>query len=346
MKIKSIKLKNFRNYDIKEFSFSDGFNLIAGNNGSGKTNIIEAIYLCSCAKSFKNVSDKDLVKFNDNYYFIQLLFNDNYDASIKISFSLDKFKSVIYNNDRLKSYSQLIGKLIVILSNQDDIFIVRGSPLHRRKFLDVYLSFFDNEYLYLLKKFKFFLEQRNILLKSDNFNKSLFNITNKKFIYFSAKITFKRLVFIRELNLILKSFYSQLYNIELKYNKFNNVFNFEEVDYFLNNLSDNIMKKEVKLGYTCFGPQSDDFTILFNGKDAKDFASYGEQKLIAILLKLILNDYFIKFYKKYPVILLDDVFSDFDNIRKEYILSLLKHDNQIIITSQFDNFKSNNKILL
>lgn len=346
MEIKRLKLNNFRNYSNKEIYFSPGFNTILGPNGIGKTNIIEALYLCAFAKSFKNVKDSDLIKFGENYYYLGLVFKNEIESSIKISFSIDESKKIIYNNNKLKNYSEIIGKIILILSNQDDISIVRGSPDLRRKFLDISLSQFDIEYLLLLKKFKYYLEQRNILLRNKENKNNLFKITNKNFVDLSCKIIYKRLKFIKDINLFLKKYYSEYYNIELRYKLFENIVKYEEVDYFLNYLSRKVMKKEERLGYSCFGPHTDDIIILINNKNSRLFASYGEQKIISILLKLVLNSYFIQKYKKYPVIMLDDIFSDLDKTRVDYINSLLTYKNQIIITTQDDTIQTGNRIIL
>lgn len=334
MVIKKLILKNFRNYKNQEFDFYNGMNIISGPNGSGKTNILESIYICGLSKTFRNTADKNLLNFYNKFYFINLLYTDDFiEHNIKLSFTEAAGKQIILDNKNLKNFSSLIGKLKLILFYPDDINIIKGAPEFRRRFIDIYLSQIDIEHFVNLNKYRYYLKNRNLYLKANRCKEKLFFLYDKKFRELAVKIIFNRKNFINQLNKILNDSFNNEFVIKLVYNNFENAVDKNEIEYLFDELSRNKEKQEAKMGYSCVGPHIDDISIFLNKKEAKIFASQGEQKLASILLKLSLNEYYRKVFKINPILLLDDILSELDSIRRKYLFDILVKDSQIILTT-------------
>ncbi|HOK40679.1 MAG TPA: DNA replication and repair protein RecF [bacterium] len=343
MIIKKLFLKNFRIYSEKEFFFDKKINVIYGPNGIGKTNIIEAIYLCAFSKSFKNIKENDLINFSSDFFLINLFYDDAFiEHNIKVTYTKYLGKKIFYDNEVISSLSDLLGKIYIILFEPDNINIVKDAPEYKRKFIDTYISLYDREYFCSLKKYKKILKTRNFFLKEKKINDKLFNIYTKKFINLAKEIILKRIEFINRFNSILHKIFSENLLITFNYVNYKNITEKEEVEYVLNELSSNYMNEEIKLGYTCFGPHIDDLKIQINKRDARFFASYGEQKFAAIILKLALFYFYKNYFNLLPILLLDDVFSELDKKKKEYIINILNNCSQVILTSTDEfNFDAN-----
>lgn len=338
--LEKLKLINFRNYRKLSLKFSPKINIIVGNNGVGKTNILEAIYILALSKSFKLGSDFDVVNFNQKKTIIKGEIKENKIPKTLSCEIEENSKKIALNNNHVKKTSNYIGNLKVVLFTPDDINIIKGSPSERRKYLNIALSQNDREYLVANNEYNKLLKIRNDYLRKMQYN----SLTDKKYLDVITANLIKRAViiykkrnnFIREINNYLKDIY-------LKIAKHDNLFlsyipNIDINNFFEEDVKEKLIKqfkenfsKELKLGLTLYGPHRDDLSFILENKNLKLYGSEGEQKLAIISLKLseIEN---LKEKNISPILLLDDLFSDLDNIRKQKLIEFINKDGQVIIT--------------
>ena len=351
MKINSIKLNNFRNYKNTVINFEDGVNFIVGNNAQGKTNLLESIYLCAMGKSFKNIKEKLLINFDSEYANLSL----DYETlagkkNIEIILSSQTKKTVKINKVAILKLTQLIGSLNVVLFSPDELKLVKEVPEDRRHFLDISISQFDKGYMYDLMKYDQILKQRNCVLKS------LLTIENKKeqlkvwtiqLIDVAEKIVNKRILFLKKLNLIANNIHKKIKedeNLTLEYSFNSNNLNIKS---YLENLFIQNIDKEIEMKHTLFGPHRDDIIIKINDKDCKYFSSQGQQRTVALSLKLALMEIIKEYNKEYPILLLDDVLSELDDTRQQKLLEITqKYQTLITSTSIMPKFNNYNAIFI
>ncbi|HHW79968.1 MAG TPA: DNA replication/repair protein RecF [Acholeplasmataceae bacterium] len=325
--IKKISLKNFRNHDNLNLELKNKFVYINGPNGSGKTSILESIYLISTLKSHRTNSDKNLIKENMPFAKVEIKTNDHqYELVIS-----EKGKVAKYDNKEARKLSEFIGKLKVVMFSPEDLNLIKGSPVVRRSFIDVELMKLDYNYLNNLTKYRNILKQRNALLKNIKIGDDLFflNILGKKLYEIGIKIIDVREKFIKDLNTKFIEIYEE-FNQENKVSiKYIPNLSKEELE---KHLTKN-QKIDILYKATTQGPHRDDFTILFDGYEAKNYASQGQIRLIVIAVKLALLQIIREVSKEDVILLLDDVLSELDiNIREKFLNNLPK-EIQIIMNS-------------
>ena len=342
MKLKELKLLNFRNYKEQYLEFNPGVNIFIGDNGSGKTNILEAIYILSLTKSSRYGTDLDLIRYDEASLSIDCLVNyDDYEKKYKIT--IDKFtKRVFINGNPVKKISDYVGKFSVTSFLPDDIEIIKGSPSIRRNLLNIQIGVLYNNYLNYVNEYNKILHIRNEYLKRLNINglsdTKYLDVINDKMIDISVKIYYYRFFYIKEINQILPSIYKKLSGIsDIKIEYQNNL---GITDYDENTIREILHKKykknlykEMMQGMTLFGLHRDDLVFLANKMDAKIYSSQGQQRLIVIAYKIAELLVFKKIKKEYPVLILDDVFSEIDIKRRNNIVKFFKDDIQVVITT-------------
>ena len=349
MYIETIELKDFRNYEYLKTSFDKRINLIYGDNAQGKTNILEAIYMASTTKSHRATKDEELIRienFDENEYSDDILNSSLTDAHIKLivqkEFTSDridihikknKHKGIAINGIPLKKSSDLFGYLQVIFFYPEDLDIIRRGPNVRRHFLDIDISCVDKVYLNSLMNYNKLLESRNKLLKDISFynragDRTTLDIINTQFIEYGKNVITGRKNYIDKLNLLIEKIHKDLSgdkeNLKITYQPST------DVDSFREELEKNI-ERDIKTGMTSLGPHRDDFTFFINGKDVKKFGSQGQKRTAALSLKLAQIDIAKNETGEMPVLLLDDVLSELDSSRQEYLLKCIG-DMQTIIT--------------
>ena len=346
MKITTLKLNNFRNYKSLTLDFSNKQNIIIGPNGVGKTNIVEAIYVLAITKSFRGSLDKVLINSDSNETVIEGRIKDHIFHDYKFCLTQDG-KTVKVDSNKIVKLSDYISRINVILFTPEDTNIIKDSPSSRRNMLNIEISQFDQSYLHLLNEYNKVLKQRNAFLKLMYVNKlaspDYLWILTEKLIDLGIKISVIRKNFIDKINEYYDEIYSTITNkhgIKVSY-----------ISSYKNKNSDELMKKyryyldrDIVLGKTSIGIHHDDIVFSINNNNLKDYGSEGEQKNAIICFKLSEIEMYIKEKKKYPILILDDLFSCLDSKKINNILKKLNKNLQIFITTT-DLKNINTKIL-
>lgn len=337
MIVKKIKLINYRNYSNLELEFNDKTNIIIGNNGQGKTNILESIYVLALTKSYDKANDKNLIKFNEKFLKIKGIFYiDNYYKNFEVLIN-DLYKKVKINDNEITKMKDYISKINVILFTPNDIGIFKSSPSARRRLINIELSQIFSEYVELYNKYNVILKQRNEYLKTNNINKLYLGIINDKFCELAIDIIHYRINFINEINEYIKNIYFDITDInDLEIRYISNVdFDIDKnvmKDNFIKKLEDNFDRERL-YGNTLYGPHRDDFSFFLTNKDLSVFGSQGQLRCAMLAYKLSELEIFKKYKGEYPILLLDDVFSELDINKRNNIIKYLNSDIQTIITT-------------
>ena len=347
MRIKKLKVENFRNLENLDIEFSEGVNIIYGNNAQGKTNIIESIYIFSFGKSFRANKDIELLKF-DKEYFLSNIKIVKKDRELEMDFGFDKIsnkKMIKVNGVIQKKISDIIGKLNVVVFKPEDIKIVTDSPSIRRKYIDYLISSISKSYLENITKYKKVMEERNNLLKEiklrlkgsknlDETDSNFLDVYDKLLSKLNCEIYNERKRVIEKLNnyiydIHLKLTENYINNEKLHIKYVSNVA--EDIEKMYNNLSESRLN-DINKGYTSLGIHRDDYIISINSLDVSIYGSQGQKKSSIISLKLSELKVIEEVIGEKPVLLLDDYMSELDEKRRLKFLDIIE-DIQIIITT-------------
>ena len=342
MKLKSLKLLNFRSYEDIELEFSSGINIFIGENGVGKTNILEGIYVLSLSKSNRFGTDYDLIKSGESNARIigEVLYKD-YSKWYQID--IDKFgKRVYINKSQIKKISEYISNFCVTTFLPNDIEIIKGSPSIRRSILNIQISELYNSYLKYMNEYNSVLKMRNEYLKRLNISAladtKYLDVLNQKLLDISLKIYYFRFFYVEEVNKLLAGVFKKLSGLDGLYLEYVNNLGISHYDedkikeILLNKWRKNL-NKELMQGMTLFGLHRDDLIFRLKDKDVKIYGSEGQQRLVVIAYKIVELLIFKKIKGDYPVLLLDDVFSEIDVKKRNKIIKYLNADMQVIITT-------------
>lgn len=342
MIIKSLELADFRNYDSLHIEFSEGTNILYGDNAQGKTNILEAIYLSAITKSHKGSKDRDIVNFDKEEAHIRTyLEKDGVETRVDMHLRKNKSKGIAIDGQKIKKAAELIGLLNVVFFSPEDLSIIKNGPAERRRFVDMELCQLDQFYLYNLNHYNKIVNQRNKLLKDMYFNPSLrdtLNIWDSQLISFGSKIIERRKLFVEQLNEIILEIHRKLsggkedlmirYEPDVMIEDYDNTLNMNQ-------------EKDIKLKQTSTGPHRDDFCFTVGNIDIRKFGSQGQQRTAALSLKLSEIELVKKITKENPILLLDDVLSELDSNRQNYLLSTIGDIQTIITCTGLDEFVNN-----
>lgn len=342
MYIKKLKLRDFRNYTRAELEFSPLTNIIYGDNAQGKTNILEAVYLFSQGRSHRAKSDKELVRFGCDFAGLEIEFEDSNRAYTgKMQIAGNGRKAVRVNHVNIAKLSQLMNYLNVVMFSPEDLRLVKGSPTTRRRFMDSAISQLYPAYLSSLLEYNKVINQKNSLLKTlkhkggDDFT---LEVWNGELARAMVKITEARAEFIKDINVWAKGIQKEISQEDLEIAYVPNI-KLEDVTQegifeFLTERS----RREIEAGGALYGIQRDDVNISINGKDAKLFASQGQQRTAALSMKIAQSEYINDKKSEYPILLLDDIMSELDVSRRMYLSERIK-DKQVLITSTDTDIK-------
>ena len=336
MKIDKIKIINFRNYDNINICFSDNLNIIYGLNGSGKTNLVEAIYFLSLTKSFRIGKDAVLMKKGTDKSIIEGEIDKNQDKT-KYKVILDKDgKHVEINDNKVSKLSEYVTNINVVLYSPTDNMLVSASPSERRKLLNIEISGLYKEYLLILNNYLKILKQRNFYLKqmliNGNSSRDYLDILTNKLIEYGLLINKYRNEFVDRINKYIEKIYLIIFghgSLKIKYvSDYNNKTSKELFKKYRDNF-----KREMALGKTLIGVHHDDLEFKLDNNLLKEYGSEGQRKNSIIAFKLAELNVIYEVKGNYPILILDDLFSELDYEKIKNILQLLNNQVQTFITT-------------
>ena len=342
MILKSLELANFRNYEELNISFDKGTNILYGDNAQGKTNILEAIYVSATTKSHKGSKDKEIINFNKEEAHIRTyLEKENIETRVDMHLRKNKSKGIAIDGQKIKKAADLMGLLNVVFFSPEDLSIIKDGPAERRRFADMELCQLDSFYLYNLNHYNKIIGQRNKLLKDMYFQpelKETLNIWDSQLVSFGSKIIERREQFVKQLGDIIFDIHKKLSGgkeeLVIAYEPDVSIEDFEKQMKYNQD-------KDIRLKQTTTGPHRDDFSFVVNGVDIRKYGSQGQQRTAALSLKLSEIELVKKISKDTPVLLLDDVLSELDSNRQNYLLNSIGNIQTIITCTGLDEFINN-----
>ena len=344
MWINKIKINNFRNYNKEEINLEKNINIFYGENAQGKTNIIEAIFLCSFGKSFRAKKDKEMIQLNKENSIIEIEFKKS-DRDGKIKIELSNKKNVYLNGIKLKKLSELLGNINVVIFTPDDINILKGAPQNRRRFLDIMISQLKPNYMHNLNLYLKTLEQRNNYLRQirdEKKQEDLLEIWDEKLAEYAFTISKYREEFVEKIKNKINKIHNEITdekeNIEIEY-----ITECKNKEEFLKLLKQR-RKLDIIKGFTTKGIHRDDFVIYINKKRLDIYGSQGQHRTAILSLKLAELNIIYEEIGEYPILLLDDFMSELDQKRRNHFLEKIEN-TQVIITCT-DKIDIENKNIL
>lgn len=342
MIIKSIQLENFRNYETLSLDFEKGTNILYGENAQGKTNVLEAIYVSATTKSHKGSKDREIINFEKEEAHIRTyLEKDGMEYKVDMHLRKSKSKGIAINGQKIKKAADLLGLLNIVFFSPEDLSIIKNGPAERRRFMDMELCQLDKFYLYNLNQYNKIINQRNKLLKDFYNNSELMDtiyIWDSQLISYGYKIIERRELFTNQLNDIIYHIHKNLSGgkeeIKIKYEP-----NVEKEE--LEQMITKTRERDIRFKQTSCGPHRDDFSFAVNGLDIRKYGSQGQQRTAALSLKLSEIELVKKITNDMPVLLLDDVLSELDSNRQNYLLNNIGNIQTIITCTGLDEFINN-----
>ena len=326
MYLKNLKIQNFRNYENQEIDLSKNINIFYGDNAQGKTNILEAVFLCAFGRSFRTNKDKEMIKKGQDFSNIEIDFEKK-DREGKIKFQISDKKYVYCNDVKLKKLSELLGNINLVIFTPDDINILKDGPSVRRKFLDMFISQLRPRYIQNLNLYLKVLEQRNNYLKQRINNNNMLEIWNEKLAQYGNIVYQYRNEYIEKIKEKIKDIHAEITNEDIKIEYFSDC---KDKENYLKKLEKNIEIDKIK-GYTSSGIHRDDFKVFINGEEVNIYGSQGQNRTAILSLKLSELKVIYDEIGEYPILLLDDFMSELDEKRISKFLSNI-NDIQVLIT--------------
>ncbi|MBQ3600713.1 MAG: DNA replication/repair protein RecF [Lachnospiraceae bacterium] len=332
MYIKSIELQNFRNYESLSMEFHPEKNILYGDNAQGKTNILEALYYCGMTKSHKGSKEKEIIKINENESHIRMIIEKNgIERRIDMHLKKNKGKGVAIDGISVRKSSEVFGLTNIVFFSPEDLGIIKHGPSERRRFVDMELCQLDKIYFYDLGKYNQIINQRNNLLKQIGHQQNLIDtldIWDTQLLEYGSRIIERRRKHIEQLNQIIMPIHEKLSGgrerLILEYEQNVTCENFKSK--LLQNRDRDLFQK-----ITTVGPHRDDIRFCIDDVDIRKYGSQGQQRTSALSLKLAEIELIKKSVGDNPILLLDDVLSELDRNRQNYLLDSIQ-DIQTIIT--------------
>ena len=342
MIIKSLELLDYRNYKTLQMEFSEGTNILYGNNAQGKTNILESIYVCATTKSHRGSRDKDMIRFEQEDAHIRMFVEKRgIEHKIDIHLKKNKTKGVAIDGIPIKKSSELMGMVNVVFFSPEDLTIIKSGPAERRRFIDMELCQLNKVYLHDISDYNRIVNQRNNLLKQAYFEPALqdtLDVWDAQLVRYGTRIIREREKFIEQLNDMIQPIHEKLSggkeHLTLRYEP--NVSEKEFEEQLLARRENDLRFKS-----TTIGPHRDDLGFYIDGINVRKFGSQGQQRTAALSLKLAEIDLVKLFIKDTPILLLDDVLSELDSFRQNYLLESIRQIQTVITCTGLDEFISN-----
>ncbi len=345
MHIEKIELTNFRNYEKLKLNNLDNINIVIGDNGIGKTSIIESVYVASTARTFKSNDESVMIRNNTDYFKVKIDISDQGKLK-KLDYILtSEGKKTKINGKLKKKISDYIFQFKVILFSPDEIKIIKESPTTRRNYLNVSLSQINKTYIKLLNNYNILIKNKNEYLKkmfiNSNMDTLYLDILDKKIAEVGLEIYNIRKDYVDKINKKIKHIFKKFRKNDDIFIRYESQFENKSLEEILLMFKKNRNYEET-IGFTKIGIHRDDLIFLHNGKNAKEYSSQGIQKLILLSLKMAELEVLVNDYYESPVLLLDDLFSELDIVNQNSIINNLSNKVQVFITTtDLKNVKPN-----
>lgn len=344
MIIESVDLQNYRNYEFLNMTFDNKINIIYGDNAQGKTNILESLYVCATSKSHRGSKDKDIIRFgNDEAHIKVMVKKHGMNYRLDMHLKKNKTKGIAVNGIPIRRAVELFGIINIIIFSPEDMNIIKNGPSERRRFMDMELSQLDKIYLSNLVNYNKVVVQRNKLLKQLQFSGDsglvdMLDVWDMQLVRYGSEIIKRRMDFIDNINSIIRPVHSKLSGnkeiLNLRYIPCTTTDNFK----------DEVVRsreRDIKFKMTNVGPHKDDVAFFINDKDVRKYGSQGQQRTCALSLKLAEIELVKKVINDTPVLLLDDVLSELDANRQNFLLDSIGDIQTIITCTGLDEFVNN-----
>ena len=350
MFLKSISVVNFRNYDNLELELSPNVNIIYGDNAQGKTNLLESIYFLAMTKSHRSFIDDNLIREGEKIAKIDgLVSNDDFETNLRIVLSTASKKMFVDGNN-YKKVSDYVSRMNVIIFYPEDLELVKGGPLVRRRYINLELSQLYSNYMDILNDYKKLIKIKGNYLKGvksgNKMDDNYYSILNEYIIKRSVPIYIMRKKFIDKINMFASSIFFYFCGTKGFNIRYKTSINMDDVDsdrigLELREQSKLLLSDEIKMGKNLLGPSFDDFEFYIDDMNIKKYGSQGQQRMAVLAIKLSEIEIFKNYLNTSPILLLDDVFSELDSVRKNNLLKYVDSSVQTIITStDLDNIDS------
>lgn len=344
MIVESLKLQNYRNYEYLNMNFAEKINIIYGDNAQGKTNILESMYVCATSKSHRGSKDREIIRFDNDESHIKVNVKKN-DMNYRIDMHLkkNKPKGIAVNGIPIKRAVELFGILNIVFFSPEDLNIIKNGPSERRRFIDMELSQLDKIYLDCLINYNKVVNQRNSLLKEYAFSGrediiSSLDIWDMQLVKYGNDVIKSREKFVKEINDLVKSIHTKLSGdreqLEIIYEPCVKEQDFESELV-------RVRDRDLKFKCTNIGPHKDDMCFLINGMDVRKYGSQGQQRTAALSLKLAEIELVKQIIHDTPVLFLDDVLSELDSRRQNFLLDSIGNIQTMITCTGLDEFINN-----
>ncbi len=341
-----ISVENFRNA-TGSVTFCEGVNILLGNNAQGKTNLLEAVWLASSARSFRATKEEQLIRFGAEFATLSVDFTDTRRQNITMKYQRGRRHAYEINKNKVTRLSDFVGRFRCVLFCPEHLSLIKGAPAIRREFLDAAISQLRPMYVIALDKYERILKQRNNLLKTALEDRTTYDLTidqwNEQLAHEAAILSRFRASYVAQLEQCVKESFLEMSRVTGRENevptvRYEGSAGLESYD-DLNVTKETYLRllrqyaeREIYAGTTLVGAHKDDFEIELSGNSARMFASQGQQRSLALALKLAEGEIIKKECGEYPVFLLDDVLSELDNARRAYLIEEIR-DKQVIMTT-------------
>lgn len=342
MIIKSLELLNYRNYETLQINFNEGINILYGDNAQGKTNVLESIYVCATTKSHRGSRDKEMIRFNQEDSHIRLYTErSGIEHKIDVHLKRNKTKGAAVDGLPIKKSSELMGMVNVVFFSPEDLAIIKNGPAERRRFIDMELCQLNKVYLHDISNYNRVVNQRNNLLRQVYYqesSKETLDVWDEQLVYYGSRVIEERKSFIEQLKDLILPIHKKLSGgkeiLDICYEPSVTVRDFK---------TQLLMRRDndLKLKTTTIGPHRDDMGFYIGGINVRKYGSQGQQRTAALSLKLAEIDLVKLFIKDTPVLLLDDVLSELDSFRQNYLLESIRQVQTIITCTGLDEFINN-----
>lgn len=343
MYIESLELKNFRNYEELSIVLDPGTNILYGDNAQGKTNVLEAVYLCGTTKSHRGSKDKEMIRFEQDESHIRMMVKkDGVSHKIDMHLKKNKAKGIAIDGIPIRKAAELFGIVNLVAFSPEDLNIIKNGPSERRRFMDLELCQLNKVYLQELTSYNKVLNQRNKLLKDIGFQPGLtetLDVWDMQLVSYGKKIISLRRQFMEELGEIIRQIHS---NLTGKKEEIRLLYEPDVEEKVFEEKLQSAREKDLRLRVTSVGPHRDDFCVQTNGIDIRKYGSQGQQRTAALSLKMSEIYLVEKVTKDHPVLLLDDVLSELDSSRQNYLLQSIHNIQTVITCTGLDELIENN----